>query len=55
MHGTLATTGVTNLSVAVFCRDNAELYWFVTGLGAYDIPAAEVTVVATAVKRAGRS
>ncbi|MFI9810655.1 Lrp/AsnC family transcriptional regulator [Saccharothrix variisporea] len=52
VHGTLATTGPTNLSVAVFCRDLPALYDFVTSLN--DIPAAEVTVVGSAVKRAGR-
>jgi DNA-binding Lrp family transcriptional regulator len=51
VHGTLATTGVTNLMAAVWCRDLGDLYAFVTGL---DVPSAEVTVVAKAVKRAGR-
>ncbi|WP_370969224.1 Lrp/AsnC family transcriptional regulator [Amycolatopsis sp. cg9] len=51
VHGTLATTGVTNLMAAVWCRDLAALYAFVTGL---DVPSAEVTVVARAVKRGGR-
>ncbi|WP_326944938.1 Lrp/AsnC family transcriptional regulator [Amycolatopsis sp. NBC_01307] len=51
VHGTLATTGVTNLMAAVWCRDLAGLYAFVTGL---DVPSAEVTVVARAVKRGGR-
>ena len=52
MHGTLTTTGPTNLTAAVFCRDLPALYDFVTSLN--DIPAAEVTVVGSAVKRAGR-
>ncbi|EOD63483.1 Lrp/AsnC family transcriptional regulator [Amycolatopsis vancoresmycina] len=51
VHGTLATTGVTNLMAAVWCRDLGGLYRFVTSL---DVPSAEVTVVAKAVKRAGR-
>jgi DNA-binding Lrp family transcriptional regulator len=51
VHGTLATTGVTNLMAAVWCRDLGGLYAFVTSL---DVPSAEVTVVARAVKRAGR-
>lgn len=51
VHGTLATTGVTNLMAAVWCRDLGDLYAFVTGL---DVPSAEVTVVAKAVKRGGR-
>ncbi|MCP2306457.1 DNA-binding transcriptional regulator, Lrp family [Actinokineospora globicatena] len=51
VHGVLATTGATNLMAAVFCRDLAQLYRFVTAL--HDIPSAEVTVVAGAVKRAG--
>ncbi|MBW4719710.1 Lrp/AsnC family transcriptional regulator [Saccharothrix obliqua] len=51
VHGTLATTGPTNLTAAVFCRDLPALYEFVTGL--HDIPSAEVTVVGSAVKRAG--
>ncbi|GAA2977897.1 Lrp/AsnC family transcriptional regulator [Actinokineospora diospyrosa] len=51
VHGVLATTGATNLMAAVFCRDLAQLYRFVTGLT--DIPSAEVTVVSGAVKRAG--
>jgi hypothetical protein len=36
---------------AVWCRDLGALYAFVTGL---DMPSAEVTVVARAVKRGGR-
>ncbi|GAA0239511.1 Lrp/AsnC family transcriptional regulator [Saccharothrix mutabilis subsp. mutabilis] len=52
VHGTLATTGPTNLTTAVFCRDLPALYGFVTSLN--DIPSAEVTVVGSAVKRAGR-
>jgi len=51
VHGALATTGRTNLTAAVFCRDLPALYEFVTGL--HDVPAAEVTVVGSAVKRAG--
>ncbi|SEF29295.1 DNA-binding transcriptional regulator, Lrp family [Amycolatopsis pretoriensis] len=51
VHGTLATTGVTNLMAAVWCRDLAALYGFVTSL---DVPSAEVTVVAKAVKRGAR-
>ncbi|MGW4520618.1 Lrp/AsnC family transcriptional regulator [Amycolatopsis sp. NPDC004378] len=51
VHGTLATTGVTNLMAAVWCRDLGALYAFVTGL---DVPSAEVTVVAKAVKRGTR-
>ncbi|MEV6441170.1 Lrp/AsnC family transcriptional regulator [Amycolatopsis sp. NPDC051716] len=51
VHGTLATTGTTNLMVAVWCRDLSGLYGFVTGL---DVPSAEVTVVARPVKRARR-
>ncbi|MGW5719624.1 Lrp/AsnC family transcriptional regulator [Amycolatopsis sp. NPDC003865] len=51
VHGTLATTGVTNLMAAVWCRDLAGLYGFVTSL---DVPSAEVTVVAKAVKRGTR-
>ncbi|MBM7773799.1 DNA-binding Lrp family transcriptional regulator [Actinokineospora baliensis] len=51
VHGVLATTGATNLMAAVFCRDLAQLYGFVTRLT--DIPSAEVTVVGGAVKRAG--
>ncbi|WP_439384192.1 Lrp/AsnC family transcriptional regulator [Amycolatopsis lexingtonensis] len=51
VHGTLATTGVTNLMAAVWCRDLADLYSFVTSL---DVPSAEVTVVAEAVKRGTR-
>ncbi|MFT7869804.1 MULTISPECIES: Lrp/AsnC family transcriptional regulator [Amycolatopsis] len=51
VHGTLATTGVTNLMAAVWCRDLEDLYAFVTSL---DVPSAEVTVVAKAVKRAAR-
>ncbi|GAA4551451.1 Lrp/AsnC family transcriptional regulator [Amycolatopsis samaneae] len=54
VHGTLATTGTSNLMAAVFCRNLPALYAFVTGLGAFDVPSAEVTVVAQAVKRAGR-
>ncbi|MEJ2852799.1 MULTISPECIES: Lrp/AsnC family transcriptional regulator [unclassified Saccharothrix] len=52
VHGALATTGPTNLAVAVFCRDLPALYGFVTEL--HDVPSAEVTVVGSAVKRAGR-
>ncbi|GLZ40834.1 Lrp/AsnC family transcriptional regulator [Actinokineospora sp. NBRC 105648] len=52
VHGVLATTGATNLMAAVFCRDLPDLYRFVTGLT--DVPAAEVTVVGSAVKRAGK-
>ncbi|MEU5690879.1 Lrp/AsnC family transcriptional regulator [Actinosynnema sp. NPDC020468] len=52
VHGVLATTGPTNLMAAVFCRDLPDLYDFVTSL--HDVPAAEVTVVGGAVKRAGR-
>ncbi|MEC3981456.1 Lrp/AsnC family transcriptional regulator [Amycolatopsis sp. H20-H5] len=55
VHGCLATTGTTNLMAAVFCRDLPALYTFVTGLGAFGIPSAEVTVVGRAVKRAGRA
>lgn len=51
VHGTLATTGVTNLMAAVWCRDLSDLYAFVTSL---HVPSAEVTVVAEAVKRAAR-
>ncbi|SER00159.1 Lrp/AsnC family transcriptional regulator [Actinokineospora terrae] len=51
VHGVLATTGVTNLMAAVFCRDLPELYRFVSALD--DVPSAEVTVVSGAVKRAG--
>ncbi|MEV6873682.1 Lrp/AsnC family transcriptional regulator [Amycolatopsis sp. NPDC051128] len=51
VHGTVATTGVTNLMAAVWCHDLTDLYAFVTGL---DVPSAEVTVVARAVKRGGR-
>ncbi|MFB9688402.1 Lrp/AsnC family transcriptional regulator [Amycolatopsis plumensis] len=51
VHGTLATTGVTNLMAAVWCRDLEDLYAFVTSL---DVPSAEVTVVGKAVKRAAR-
>jgi DNA-binding Lrp family transcriptional regulator len=51
VHGTLATTGVTNLTAAVWCRDLGDLYAFVTSL---DVPSAEVTVVVKAVKRGGR-
>ncbi|MGW5742412.1 Lrp/AsnC family transcriptional regulator [Amycolatopsis sp. NPDC003861] len=51
VHGTLATTGVTNLMAAVWCRDLGDLYAFVTRL---EVPSAEVTVVAQAVKRGAR-
>ncbi|WP_245930976.1 Lrp/AsnC family transcriptional regulator [Actinokineospora auranticolor] len=51
VHGVLATTGPTNLMAAVFCRDLPALYDFVTRLDG--VPAAEVTVVGGAVKRAG--
>ncbi|WP_026425218.1 Lrp/AsnC family transcriptional regulator [Actinokineospora inagensis] len=51
VHGVLATTGPTNLMAAVFCKDMPELYHFVTSLT--DIPSAEVTLITTALKRAG--
>jgi DNA-binding Lrp family transcriptional regulator len=52
VHGTLATTGATNLHVAVWARDRAHLYGFLTtelaGLGVH---AADTVLVGRAVKR----
>ncbi|MFF3067188.1 Lrp/AsnC family transcriptional regulator [Kitasatospora sp. NPDC057936] len=54
VHGVLATSGPTNLMAAVFCRDHAGLYRFVTDtLGPLGVTRAETAIVARAVKRAG--
>ena len=54
VHGALATTGEANLNVAVWFRDLAELYGFLTrDLGALGVDAAETVVVGEALKRPG--
>ncbi|WP_037766860.1 Lrp/AsnC family transcriptional regulator [Streptomyces sp. 142MFCol3.1] len=54
VHGAVATTGEANLNVAVWFRDLAELYAFLTrDLGALGVDAAETVIVGEAVKRPG--
>ncbi|WP_370067587.1 Lrp/AsnC ligand binding domain-containing protein [Streptacidiphilus sp. MAP5-3] len=54
VHGALATTGEANLAVAVWFRDLAELYAFVTrDLGALGVDSAETVIVGEVVKRPG--
>jgi DNA-binding Lrp family transcriptional regulator len=54
VHGALATTGEANLHVAVWFRDLAALYGFLTrDLGALGVDAAETVIVGEAVKRPG--
>ncbi|MBP2471309.1 DNA-binding Lrp family transcriptional regulator [Crossiella equi] len=54
VHGVVATSGPSTLSVAVFCPTRADLHRFHTGpLAELDVTAAETTVVGRAVKRAG--
>ncbi|MFE0043196.1 Lrp/AsnC family transcriptional regulator [Streptomyces albireticuli] len=54
VHGVLATSGPSNLLVALFCEDLGGLYRFTTDvLAPLGIARAETTVVGRAVKRAG--
>ncbi|MGW1076016.1 Lrp/AsnC family transcriptional regulator [Streptomyces sp. NPDC002537] len=54
VHGVLATSGPSNLLVALFCADLGGLYRFTTEvLAPLGISRAETTVVGRAVKRAG--
>ncbi len=54
VHGALATTGEANLNVAVWFRDLAGLYAFITrDLGALGVDAAETVIVGEALKRPG--
>jgi DNA-binding Lrp family transcriptional regulator len=56
VHGALATTGTTNLHVAVWLRDLAALYRFVTeDIGGLGIGGTETVIVGKAVKRPGGS
>lgn len=52
VHGTVATTGQTNLQVAVWVRDLDELYGLVTqDLGALGVHSVDTVLVGRAVKR----
>ncbi|MFD9906992.1 Lrp/AsnC family transcriptional regulator [Streptomyces sp. NPDC059063] len=54
VHGALATTGRTNLHVAVWLRDLPALYAFLTrDVGSLDVRAVETVLVGRAVKRPG--
>ncbi|MBH1937742.1 Lrp/AsnC family transcriptional regulator [Streptomyces sp. AV19] len=54
VHGALATTGHTNLHLAVWLRDLPGLYRFVTrDVGALGVTTAETVLVGRAVKRPG--
>ncbi|MFG2126138.1 Lrp/AsnC family transcriptional regulator [Streptomyces sp. NPDC048710] len=55
VHGAFATTGAHNLHVAVWVRDLAHLYRFITeDLGGSGVESAETVIVGQAVKRPGR-
>lgn len=54
VHGAMATTGQSNLNIAVWLRDLEDLYRFVTrDLAGLGVTNAETTVVGHAVKRPG--
>ncbi|WP_018653956.1 Lrp/AsnC family transcriptional regulator [Actinomadura flavalba] len=54
VHGALATTGATNLHLAVWLPDLPDLYRFLTeDIGRHGVPAADVLLVGRAVKRPG--
>ncbi|MGW5251467.1 AsnC family transcriptional regulator [Streptomyces sp. NPDC004012] len=56
VHGAFATTGASNLQVAVWLRDLEDLYRFITrDLGALGVDGAETVLVGQAVKRPGRT
>ncbi|WP_257585843.1 MULTISPECIES: Lrp/AsnC family transcriptional regulator [unclassified Streptomyces] len=55
VHGAFATTGVANLHAAVWVRDLAHLYRFITrDLGGLGVDAVETVVIGQAVKRPGK-
>ena len=55
VHGAFATTGASNLHLAVWVRDLAALYRFVTrDLGGLGVDGAETVIVGHAVKRPGK-
>jgi DNA-binding Lrp family transcriptional regulator len=54
VHGALATTGPTNLMVAVWLRDLDHLYEFITGdLAVLEVGHVETMIIGDAVKRIG--
>ncbi|MEV6027723.1 Lrp/AsnC family transcriptional regulator [Streptomyces sp. NPDC052036] len=56
VHGVFATTGASNLHVAVWLRDLEHLYRFITqDLGALGVDGAETVIVGQAVKRPGKT
>ncbi|MET8952980.1 AsnC family transcriptional regulator [Streptomyces sp. NPDC004393] len=56
VHGAFATTGASNLQVAVWLRDLEDLYRFITrDLGALGVDGTETVLVGQAVKRPGRA
>ena len=55
VHGAFATTGTSNLQVAVWLRDLEDLYRFVTrDLGGLGVDGTETVLVGHAVKRPGK-
>ncbi|MEU5591753.1 AsnC family transcriptional regulator [Streptomyces sp. NPDC020298] len=56
VHGAFATTGAANLHVAVWVRDLAHLYRFITrDLGGLGVDSVETVIVGQAVKRPGKT
>jgi DNA-binding Lrp family transcriptional regulator len=56
VHGAFATTGASNLRVAVWLRDLEDLYRFNTrDLGALGVDGTETVLVGQAVKRQGKT
>jgi len=56
VHGAFATTGPANLYAAVWVRDLAELYRFIThDLGGLGVDSVETVIVGQAVKRPGKT
>jgi len=55
VHGLFATTGANNLHIAVWVRDLAHLYRFLTqDLGGLGVQGAETVIIGNAAKRPGR-
>ncbi|MFF4395017.1 Lrp/AsnC family transcriptional regulator [Streptomyces sp. NPDC001480] len=56
VHGAFATTGAADLHVAVWVRDRAHLYRFITrDLGGLGVDGVETVSVGQAVKRPGKT
>ncbi|POX43840.1 Lrp/AsnC family transcriptional regulator, partial [Streptomyces sp. Ru72] len=55
VHGAFATTGASNLHLAIWVRDLEHLYRFITrDVGGPGVDGAETVIVGHAVKRPGR-